>query len=109
MDIRSSQLYTSLMSQMLVNSMPLECPTLESWVVREVELQLGTLPSQITQSIDKTQAIAYVLKFVSPMGKKSETEWQWPSEQTGRILQELIADAATLSLIRLMSTHRVSN
>ncbi|WP_413166784.1 hypothetical protein ACL6C3_08785 [Capilliphycus salinus ALCB114379] len=106
MDVSSSQLHTSLMSEVLAKSITPECQTLESWVAREVELQLGTLPSQITQSIDKNQAIAYVLKFLPPMGKKTETGWHDPSDKMGNMLQELIADAATLSLIRLMSGHR---
>lgn len=106
MDVSLPQLYTSLMSEVFAKSIPPEYQTLESWVTREVELQLGTLPSQITQSIDKNQAVAYVLKFILPMGKKTETGWHRPSEKMGKMLQELIADAATLSLIRLMSGNR---
>ncbi len=88
---------------MLVKYTPTGYQTLEAWVAKEVERQLGTLPSQITESIDKSQAIAEVLKFLSPMGKKTEIEWSWLPEKLGRISKELIADAATLSLIRLMS------
>ncbi|MEB3280953.1 MAG: hypothetical protein VKK42_18720 [Lyngbya sp.] len=106
MDVSSSQLHTSLMSEVFAKSIPLECPSLESWVTQEIELQLGTLPGEITQSIDKNQAIAYVFKFLPPLGKKTETGWDQPSEKMGKMLQELIADAATLSLIRLMSGHR---
>ncbi|EAW38856.1 hypothetical protein [Lyngbya sp. PCC 8106] len=106
MNVSSSQPHTSLMSEVFTESILPECQTLESWVAQEVELQLRTLPGEITQSIDKNQAIAYVLKFLPPMGKKTDSQWHWPPEKMGKMLQELITDAATLSLIRLVSSHR---
>ena len=94
------------MSKVFAKSILPECNSLESWVAQEVELQLKSLPTQITQSIDKNQAIAYVLKFLPPVGKKTGAGWHGSSEKMGKMLQELIADAATLSLIRLMSGNQ---
>lgn len=93
---------------MLTKSIPLESMTLESWVTQEVELQLKTLPGEITQSIDKNKAIAYVLRFLPTLENKTEAGWHWPPQKMDQMLQELITDAATLSLIRLIPSRQSS-
>ncbi len=90
------------MNAVSVSALPTPSQTLEALVTQEIELQLGTLPGEVAKSVDKAQAIAYVLDFLPPVHGLDEIRCQKPRERLTQMLKELICDAATLSLIRLV-------
>ena len=78
-----------------------EYQNLDLLVIQELDRQLATLPKVTVNSIDKEQALARVLKFLPPGCDTALKEaYQEQTRQVGRMLQELIADAVSLSLIR---------
>lgn len=93
------------MNAVSVPALPMPGLTLESLVAQEVELQLGTLPHEVAKSVDKAQAIAYVLHFLPPVNGVDEARCTKPRDRVTQMLKELISDAATLSLIRLVCGH----
>lgn len=75
---------------------------IELMVTHAIDRQLESLPGEVVKSINKASAIAYVLNCVSPLQGSAGEDWLWEQERTRETLGTLIADAATLSLIRLL-------
>jgi len=87
-----------------------EYQNLELLVIQELDRQLATLPKATVSSIDRNQALARVQQFLPPGCDTALKEgYKEQTRQVGRMLQELIADAVSLSLIRLVcATPRIS-
>jgi len=77
-------------------------PTIENMVSEEIQQQLESLPIQVSNYINKAEAIAHTLNFLYPIHSSSEKEWYWQHEPTKNMLTEIISDAVSLSLIRLV-------
>lgn len=76
--------------------------TLERLTLQEIEQQLDSLPREIVTSINKTKAIAYVLNVLDPLHDWVGKDHQGHPHHTHKILQEMISEAVTLSLLRLL-------
>ena len=77
-------------------------PAMESLAIQEIDQHLETLPQEIVKSLNKESAIAYVINVLSPLQNAAEDSWFWQQEKTKETLGELIADAAALSILRLL-------
>jgi hypothetical protein len=87
-----------------------EYQNLDLLIIQELDRQLATLPNVTVNSIDKNQALRRVQQFLPPgCDTALKGGYKEQTRQVGRMLQELIADAVSLSLIRLVcATPRVS-
>lgn len=79
-------------------------PTIENMVSEEIQQQLESLPIQVSNSINKAEAIAHALNFLHPIYFSAEPERYWQNEPTKNMLLEIISDLASLSLIRLVGS-----
>ncbi|MEY3868175.1 MAG: hypothetical protein ACRCT1_19585 [Microcoleaceae cyanobacterium] len=69
---------------------------------KAIDEHLQTLPSMVVNSINKTSAIASVVKFFSPLHNAPEDELVWEDKNVQKILEELISDSAAISVLRLI-------
>jgi len=77
-------------------------PAMESLAIQEIDQHLETLPQEIVKSLNKESAIAYVINVLSPLQNAAEDSWFWQQKKNQETLNELIADAAALSILRLL-------
>jgi Late competence development protein ComFB len=100
------------MNVLTVESIDIAKPTIENMVSEEIQQQLESLPIQVSNYINKAEAIAHTLNFLHPIHFSTEKEWYWQHEPTQNMLLEIISDAVSLSLIRSwrrVSSRRVGN
>lgn len=90
------------MNVLFTESFALEHQTLEKLTLAEIEQQLESLPDQIVVSINKTKASAYVLNVLTPLHHWVGKENQGHPYSTHKLLKDLISEAVTLSLLRLL-------
>lgn len=76
--------------------------TIENMVSEEIQQQLESLPIQVSNYINKAEAIAHTLDFLYPIYSFTGKECYWEHEPTQNMLVEIISDAVSLSLIRLI-------
>jgi hypothetical protein len=69
---------------------------------KAIDEHLETLPGMVVNSINKTSAIAYVIKFFSPLHNVAEDELFWQDKNVQETLEELISEAAAISVLRLI-------
>ncbi|MGC9526098.1 MAG: hypothetical protein ACP5D7_11235 [Limnospira sp.] len=80
-----------------------EYQNLDLLVIQELERQLASLPTATVSSIDRNQALARVQRFLPPgCDTALKGGYKEQTRQVSRMLQELIADAVSLSLLRLV-------
>ena len=77
-------------------------PAMELLAIQEIDQHLETLPQEIVKSLNKESALAYVVNVLSPLQNAAEDSWFWQQEKTQETLNELISDAAALSVLRLL-------
>jgi hypothetical protein len=69
---------------------------------KAIDEHLQTLPYMVVNSINKTSAIASVVNFLSPLHNAAEDELVWEDKNVHKILEELISEAAAISVLRLI-------
>jgi hypothetical protein len=85
-----------------VENVTLEDQSLKQLVRQEIDRQLNMVPDEITQSIDRQQATLEVLKLLSPMKMQGFWKEYHANQYLNQILNAIVADATSLSLIRLV-------
>ncbi len=85
-----------------VESVTRQDQSLERLVVQEIDRQLHLVPDEIAQYIDHEYATLEVLKLLSPMEMQGYWQDNQPNKQFNQTLRMIIADATSLSLIRLV-------
>ena len=80
----------------------LDRQTIELLAVKEIDRQLEILPSEVVKLLNKASAIAYILKFLSPLQDVDERGNFGQQHRTIAMLEELISEAAALSVLRLL-------
>ncbi len=73
---------------------------LQQLVAQEIDRQLDMVPRELAQYIDQDHAITEVMKLLSPL--QMQQDWSQTNKRFHQTLNGMIADAATLSLIRLV-------
>ncbi|MBD2483592.1 hypothetical protein IQ236_26905 [Planktothrix mougeotii LEGE 06226] len=90
------------MNVLCPESSALAYQALEELTLEEIEQQLESLPDEIVVSINKTKASAYVLNILAPLHRWVGKEHQGHPYSTPNVLKEMISEAVTLSLLRLL-------
>ena len=67
---------------------------MEPLAVAEIDRQLQRLPIEVTNSINKGEAIAYALNRLPPLYSTTEEGWHWQQARAKETLQDLICEAA---------------
>lgn len=68
---------------------------MELLAIEEIEQQLQKLPQNITESINKTEAIAYALNRLPPLYATTFEGYFWQQTQARETLKDLISKAAS--------------
>lgn len=71
---------------------------IEPLVVEEIERQIQRLPSEVAESINQSDAIAYALNRLPPLYATTLEGWYWQQRQARESLADLIAQAASWGL-----------
>ncbi|MDB9312557.1 late competence development ComFB family protein [Spirulina sp. CS-785/01] len=66
----------------------------EALAIEEIERQLAKLPVEVTQSINKTDAIAYALNRLPSMYATSQEGYDWQKKRAQESFTRLLAHAA---------------
>ncbi len=85
-----------------MGSVTVQDDSLKQLVMQEIDQQLQTLPNEITQSIDRESATLEILKLLSPILMQGSWKDSLAHTKLNQILNLIIADATSLSLIRLV-------
>lgn len=80
----------------------LDRQTIELLAIKEINRQLEILPFEVVKLLNKASAIAYILNFLSPLQDVDERGNFWQQHRTIAMLEELISEAAALSVLRLL-------
>ena len=75
---------------------------IELLATKAIDEHLETLPGIVVNSINKTSAIASVVNFFSPLYNAAEDELVWEDQNVQNTLEELISQAAAISVLRLI-------
>ncbi|MEY3868978.1 MAG: hypothetical protein RLZZ338_2869 [Cyanobacteriota bacterium] len=81
---------------------PLQGTVIQCLAAKAINEHLQTLPGIVVNSINKTSAIASVVKFLSPLHNTAEDELVWEDQNVQNTLEELISEAAAISVLRLI-------
>lgn len=79
-----------------------ENQNLKQLVMQEIDRQLHMVPDEINQYIDREWAALEILKLLSPIKMQGYWQGDTPNSHLNQILNVIIADATSLSLIRLV-------
>lgn len=66
---------------------------MEPLVVAELEKQMQSLPSELAESINLSEAIAYALNRLPPLYSTSEQGWYWQQQRAQETFADLITKA----------------
>lgn len=80
----------------------LDRQTIELLAIKEIDRQLEILPFEVVKLLNKASAIAYILNFLSPLQDVDERGNFGQQHRTIAMLEELISEAAALSVLRLL-------
>ncbi|HLO48605.1 MAG TPA: hypothetical protein VK211_09350 [Kamptonema sp.] len=75
---------------------------IEMLAAKEIDRQLECLPNEVVKLLNKASANAHLLNFLSPLQDVDERGNFWQQNRTMAMLEELISDAAALSVLRLL-------
>ena len=66
---------------------------MEPLVVAELEKQMQSLPSELAESINLSEAIAYALNRLPPLYSTTEQGWYWQQQRAQETFADLIIKA----------------
>ncbi|MDB9512959.1 hypothetical protein PN499_17345 [Kamptonema animale CS-326] len=75
---------------------------IELLAAKEIDRQLECLPDEVVKLLNKASAIAYLLNFISPLQSVDEKGNFGQHNRTIAMLEDLISEAAALSVLRLL-------
>ncbi|MDF0554935.1 hypothetical protein [Kamptonema sp. UHCC 0994] len=80
----------------------LDIEMIEMLAAKEIDRQLECLPDEVVKLLNKASAITYLLNFISPLQTVDEKGNFGQHNPTIAMLEELISEAAALSVLRLL-------